>query len=61
YHYKVAMTCGGCSGSVTRILQKAEGVSDFDVSLENKTVSVTTSCLTKEQVFDILKKSGKNV
>ena len=39
--FKVGMTCGGCSGAVTRILGKIEGVSDIDADIENKLVKVT--------------------
>ncbi|KAL5529615.1 hypothetical protein ACEPAG_5600 [Sanghuangporus baumii] len=44
YRYKVQMTCGGCSGAVTRVLTKAKesgaGVNSFTVSLENQSVEV---------------------
>ncbi|OCB86733.1 hypothetical protein A7U60_g6192 [Sanghuangporus baumii] len=44
YRYKVQMTCGGCSGAVTRVLTKAKesgaGVDSFVVSLENQSVEV---------------------
>ncbi|KAJ3151042.1 Cytosolic copper metallochaperone [Geranomyces variabilis] len=59
YKFKVAMSCGGCSGAVTRILQKTEGVQNFDVSLETQLVTVTTDTLTQDQVFEAVKKSGK--
>lgn len=38
---EVGMTCGGCSGAVTRILNKVEGVSDVKCDLETKKVDVT--------------------
>ncbi|KAJ3158247.1 Cytosolic copper metallochaperone [Geranomyces michiganensis] len=53
------MTCGGCSGAVTRILQKTEGVQNFDVSLETQLVTVTSDTLTQDQVYEAVKKSGK--
>ncbi|KAJ3173950.1 Cytosolic copper metallochaperone [Geranomyces variabilis] len=59
YKFKVAMSCGGCSGAVTRILQKTEGVQNFDVSLETQLVTVTTDTLSQDQVFEAVKKSGK--
>ncbi|KAI8591433.1 heavy metal-associated domain-containing protein [Geranomyces variabilis] len=59
YKFKVTMSCGGCSGAVTRILQKTEGVQNFDVSLETQLVTVTTDTLTQDQVFEAVKKSGK--
>ena len=34
--YNVAMTCGGCSGAVTRILTKQLGEGEkFDVNFQN--------------------------
>jgi len=39
--FNVAMTCGGCSGAVTRILGKIEQVEDVQADLETKIVTVT--------------------
>lgn len=39
--FKVGMTCGGCSGAVTRILKKIEGVQEIDANLETLAVKVT--------------------
>eukprot|EP00450_Noctiluca_scintillans_P013406 CAMPEP_0194487246 /NCGR_PEP_ID=MMETSP0253-20130528/7605_1 /TAXON_ID=2966 /ORGANISM="Noctiluca scintillans" /LENGTH=77 /DNA_ID=CAMNT_0039327445 /DNA_START=58 /DNA_END=289 /DNA_ORIENTATION=+ len=39
--FNVGMTCDGCSGAVTRILNKVEGVADVACDLEAKTVIVT--------------------
>ncbi|RKO87215.1 copper chaperone taha [Blyttiomyces helicus] len=58
YKFKVAMSCGGCSGAVSRVLAKTEGVSDVDISLESQTVTVK-STLTQEEVLTAIKKSGK--
>ncbi len=41
YEWSVGMTCGGCSGAVTRIVSGIEGVSSFDVNLEAKRLRVT--------------------
>ncbi|KAI8917680.1 heavy metal-associated domain-containing protein [Powellomyces hirtus] len=59
YKFKVGMSCGGCSGAVTRILSKTDGVSSFDVSLETQTVTVKTPTLSQEAVFEAIKKAGK--
>ena len=61
YKYKVGMTCSGCSNAVNRILSKTEGVSSFDISLENQLVTVKSKSLSQEQVFEVIKKSGKPV
>ncbi|KAJ3117602.1 Cytosolic copper metallochaperone [Phlyctochytrium bullatum] len=61
YKFKVGMTCSGCSGAVNRILSKTDGVSSFDISLETQTVTVNTATLSKDQVFEAIKKSGKPV
>ena len=39
-HFNVGMTCGGCSGAVSRILKKIEGVVEVETSIEEKTVLV---------------------
>jgi len=57
--FNVAMTCGGCSGAVTKILtKKLEEGSKFDVDLEKKLVTVT-SAKTKEELLAIISKCGK--
>ena len=63
HEFSVEMTCGGCSGAVTRILKKQKDngkVSSFDVKLEEKKVFVDSD-LSAEDVETILKKSGKAV
>lgn len=49
--FKVGMTCGGCSGAVTRILKKIEGVSDIDCNLESKAVKVTCEDTVENQTM----------
>ena len=39
--FEVAMTCGGCSGAITRILGKIDDVETVDANLETKIVTVT--------------------
>jgi len=63
YKFHVEMTCEGCSGAINRILtrQKEKGaVTEYDIDLPGKTVSVI-STLTMGEVQDILAKSGKTV
>ncbi|KAG0360978.1 Cytosolic copper metallochaperone [Gamsiella multidivaricata] len=43
------MTCGGCSGAVTRVLSKLQGVDKFDVSLETQ----------KDEILAVIQKTGK--
>ncbi|KAJ3320603.1 Cytosolic copper metallochaperone [Boothiomyces sp. JEL0866] len=59
YKFKVAMTCSGCSGAVERILSKTDGVESFDINLDQQLVQVKSSTLSQDQVFEIIKKSGK--
>jgi len=64
HHYKfnVAMTCGGCSGAVERVLKKLDGVKSFDVSLPNQTADVVTEdSVSYETVLEKIKKTGKTV
>ncbi|KAG0334334.1 Cytosolic copper metallochaperone [Podila humilis] len=53
------MSCGGCSGAVTRALTALEGVEKFDVSLENQLVTVETTSLSQEAVLEAIQKTGK--
>ncbi|TIA76199.1 hypothetical protein E3P91_00101 [Wallemia ichthyophaga] len=48
YKFNVAMSCGGCSGAITRALNKAKedpnaGIEDFSVDLNAQTVLVNVS------------------
>ncbi|THG99772.1 hypothetical protein EW026_g2642 [Hermanssonia centrifuga] len=60
YKFNVKMTCGGCSGAVTRVLAKAEGVSSYDVSLEKQEVLVTGT-ISYDDVYAKIAKTGKQV
>ena len=65
-HFNVGMTCGGCSGAVTRILSKIEGVEKVDANVETKTVIVSCAETVDDQILlDALmnwsKSSGKSV
>ncbi|KAG6866944.1 hypothetical protein C0991_003860 [Blastosporella zonata] len=62
YKFDVKMTCSGCSGAVTRVLEKAkaEGVSDFTVNLDKQEV-VVKSILPYDDVLARIKKTGKEV
>jgi len=46
------MTCGGCTGSVQRVLSKIDGVSHVDVTLEpgSATLEVDTARVTPGQI-----------
>ncbi|XP_074530333.1 copper transport protein ATOX1 [Halichoeres trimaculatus] len=60
HEFEVAMTCEGCSGAVTRILKKVEGVKDFGIDLSNKLVWIESD---KDVKFlqETLEKCGKEV
>ncbi|EPQ31173.1 uncharacterized protein PFL1_01361 [Pseudozyma flocculosa PF-1] len=60
YRFEVVMTCSGCSGAVTRVLSKLDGVDEFDVSLEKQTV-VVKGTAPYETVLEKIKKTGKEV
>ena len=49
--FKVGMTCNGCSGAVTRILNKIDGVEKIDANVETKEVKVTCDDSVDEQVM----------
>ncbi|KAJ1883210.1 Cytosolic copper metallochaperone [Coemansia sp. RSA 486] len=60
YEFVVAMSCGGCSGAVTRALAKVEGIESYTVDLATQRVKVITA-LPRETIFEVIKKTGKDV
>ncbi|PFH57113.1 hypothetical protein XA68_15488 [Ophiocordyceps unilateralis] len=60
YEFNVAMSCGGCSGAIDRVLKKLDGVESYQVSLERQTATVVTN-LPFETVLDKIAKTGKKV
>ncbi|KAF9516392.1 hypothetical protein BS47DRAFT_682878 [Hydnum rufescens UP504] len=60
YEFDVKMTCSGCSGAVTRVLSKKEGVQSFKVDLPTQKVTVEGD-IPYEDVLATIKKTGKEV
>ncbi|KAN0131671.1 hypothetical protein V8E53_010513 [Lactarius tabidus] len=63
YKFDVKMTCGGCSGAVTRVLEKAKTsgeVQDYTVTLETQEV-IVKSDLGLEDIKAKIAKTGKEV
>ncbi|KDR81641.1 hypothetical protein GALMADRAFT_239714 [Galerina marginata CBS 339.88] len=62
YKFDVKMTCSGCSGAVTRVLEKAkaDGVTSYKVDLETQEVLVNAT-LPYDDVLARIKKTGKEV
>ncbi|KAJ9590765.1 hypothetical protein L9F63_016281 [Diploptera punctata] len=60
HEFKVAMTCGGCSSAVEKVLGKlkGQGIEKVDISLDDQTVLVT-STLPVELLLEYIKKTGK--
>ena len=42
YTFYAEMSCGGCSGAITRLLKKLDGVIDVKCDLDKNTVVVIT-------------------
>ncbi|KAI9773788.1 MAG: Cytosolic copper metallochaperone [Geoglossum simile] len=63
HHYKfgIIMHCGGCSGAVDRVLKKLDGITKYEVSLENQTADVYTEILDYDTVLKTIAKTGKKV
>ncbi|KAF9922762.1 ATX1 antioxidant protein 1 [Linnemannia zychae] len=55
------MSCGGCSGAVTKALSNLEGVDKFEVSLENQKVTVESTTLSEDDILAVIQKTGKPV
>ncbi|XP_059377303.1 copper transport protein ATOX1 [Carassius carassius] len=58
HEFFVDMTCEGCSGAVTRVLQKLDV--KFDIDLPNKKVFIESDKGT-DILLETLKKTGKTV
>ncbi|KAL1671746.1 hypothetical protein EV122DRAFT_272177 [Schizophyllum commune] len=56
------MTCSGCSGAITRVLEKAKGngVNDYSVSLDTQEV-IVKGTLPYEDVYAKIQKTGKEI
>ncbi|EER00495.1 Metal homeostasis factor ATX1, putative [Perkinsus marinus ATCC 50983] len=53
---RAGMTCSGCSGAITRILTKVDGVESVDCDIEKNQVMVHhTDAVTGEQLVEKLK------
>ncbi|KAF2185400.1 putative iron/copper transporter Atx1 [Zopfia rhizophila CBS 207.26] len=62
YKFNVAMSCGGCSGAVERVLKKLDGVKSYNVSLETQTAEIVAEdSLKYDTVLEKIKKTGKTV
>lgn len=63
YKFGVEMPCGGCSGAITRVLGKLEGLESFDVSLENQIATVVTrdDTVSYDTVLKTIHKTGKKI
>jgi len=64
YKFGVNMSCGGCSGAVKRVLQKLDGIENFDVSLDTQSATITTkpeANLSYDEVLQVIAKTGKKV
>ncbi|XP_067852185.1 copper transport protein ATOX1 [Heptranchias perlo] len=59
HEFFVDMTCEGCSGAVTRVLNKLGDV-QFEIDLPNKKVFIESKH-SVEVLTDQLKKTGKDV
>ncbi|KAK3841944.1 MAG: heavy metal-associated domain-containing protein [Linnemannia gamsii] len=59
YKYDVTMSCGGCSGAVSKALTNLEGIEKFDVSLETQKVTVESATLSEAEVLAAIQKTGK--
>jgi copper chaperone len=55
------MTCGGCSGAVSRALGKLDGLDGYEVHLEKQEVIVRSTKVSYEEVLEKIKKTGKEV
>lgn len=58
HEFQVAMSCSGCSGAVTRVLTKMQGVSNVTIDMPTQKVYVD-SALSSDDLLATIKKTGK--
>ncbi|PVD51359.1 hypothetical protein DC498_15585 [Terrimonas sp.] len=58
--FKTNINCSGCIASVKPFLDKAEGITQWDVNTtdKNKTLTVKSEGITVQQVIDTVQKAG---
>lgn len=60
YHFDVTMSCSGCSNAINRVLNKLDGGSKIDISLEKQAVDITTD-QDYDTVYNTIAKTGKKI
>ncbi|MFT4015566.1 MAG: heavy-metal-associated domain-containing protein [Agriterribacter sp.] len=58
--FKTNINCSGCIASVKPFLDKAEGITEWDVNTtdKNKILTVKSEGITVQQVIDTVQKAG---
>lgn len=53
------IVCGGCANSIKKAFGEVEGVSDVEVNVANKKVTVNHSAdVSREKIVDVLDRAG---
>jgi len=58
HEYWVDMTCSGCSKAVNTVVGKVPGVTNINIDLPSKKVTVTGTA-SDETIIEAIKKTGK--
>ena len=63
FHFKTNINCGGCIAAVKPFLDNAEGLSQWDIDVQNKDkmLTVASKGITKEQVVATIEKAGYKI
>lgn len=61
YQFNVKMACSGCSGAVTKAVNRLDGIEKIDTDLEKQTVDVYTNSVDYNTVLEKIQKTGKAV
>ncbi|HET8886420.1 MAG TPA: cation transporter [Salinimicrobium sp.] len=58
--FKTTLNCGGCVSKVQADFDKAEGIQDWNVDIDNadKILTVNSKGITEEEVINIVKSKG---
>lgn len=60
FQFKTNINCGGCVASLKPHLDDADGVCEWNVDTtdKDKTLTVKTEGITREQVIEVVQKAG---
>lgn len=63
FKFKTNINCGGCVSAVTPFLNSVDGISEWEVDIndKDKPLTVVSDTATEQQVIEAVKKAGYKI